>query len=125
MHYPEEKAVVAHWESLCTPECCAAIERGSDECGRLGAKSWIVDLTRNPGVPSQADLAWIGGRGVDLARKNGVVAIINVHGDSALEPLGSKRWTNSATDGGLETYDTRALADALTLAAQIAADHAA
>ncbi|MFI5317875.1 MAG: hypothetical protein ACHQ6T_19410 [Myxococcota bacterium] len=33
--------MVSHWESLCTPECCAAIERGSGECRRLGAKSWI------------------------------------------------------------------------------------
>ena len=125
VHYPESRAVVAHWESLCTPECVAAIERGSNECRRVNAKSWIVDLTQNPGVPTQEALHWMGTTGVALAKKNGVVAVINVHGGSALASLGSKRWTKSASDGGLVTYDTQSLSDALALAADIAAGRAA
>jgi hypothetical protein len=125
VHHPEARAVVARWESLCTPDCCAAIERGSDECRRLGAKSWIVDLTRSPGVPSQADLEWMGTTGVALARKNGVLAVINVHGESRLASLGSKRWTKSASDGGLATYDCQSLEDALALAADVAAGRSA
>jgi hypothetical protein len=120
VHYAEAKAVVAHWESLCTPQCREAIERGSEECRRLGAKSWLVDLTRNPGVASQADLLWMGTIGVDLAKKNGLIAVINIHGDSSLASMGSKRWTKSASDGGLVTYDTKTLADALELAADVA-----
>ena len=125
VHYPEARAVVAHWESLCTDDCIAAIERGSEECRRVGAKSWIVDLTRNPGVPTQEALQWMGTTGVALAKKNGVAAVINVHGDSALASLGSKRWTKSASEGGLVTYDTSTLADALALAADVAAGRAA
>jgi hypothetical protein len=125
VHYPEVKAVVSHWESLCTPDCCAAIERGSNECRRLGAKSWIVDLTKNPGVPSQADLRWMETTGVELAKRNGVVAVINVHGASAVARLGAKRWTKGASDGGLTTYDCHSLADALALAGEIASGKAA
>jgi len=124
VHYAEASAVVAHWESLSTDECCAAIERGSEECRRLGARSWIVDLTRNPGVPTQEALNWMGTTGVELARKNGVRAVINVHGDSVLASMGSKRWTRSASEAGLATYDTRTLADALALAAEVAAGRA-
>ena len=122
VHYPEAKAVVAHWESLSTADCCAAIERGSNECRRLGAKSWIVDLTKNPGVPTQADLHWMSTVGVDLAIKNGLRAVINVHGSSAIASLGSKRWSKGASEGGLTTYDCKSLADALELAAEVASD---
>jgi len=122
VHYPEAKAVVAHWESLSTADCCAAIERGSNECRRLGAKSWIVDLTKNPGVPTQADLHWMSTVGVDLAVKNGLRAVINVHGSSAIASLGSKRWSKGASEGGLTTYDCKSLADALELAAEVASD---
>ncbi len=125
VHYPEAKAVVAHWESLCTPDCCAAIERGSGECRRLGAKSWIVDLTKNPGVPTQADLRWMETIGVALAKKNGIVAVINIHGTSAVAALGSKRWSKGASAGGLTTYDCKSLADALALAAEVASGKAA
>ena len=122
VHYLEAKAVVAHWESLSTADCCAAIERGSNECRRLGAKSWIVDLTKNPGVPTQADLHWMSTVGVDLAIKNGLRAVINVHGSSAIASLGSKRWSKGASEGGLTTYDCKSLADALELAAEVASD---
>ena len=125
VHHPESRAVVAHWESLCTPECIAAIQRGSDECRRVGAKTWIVDLTQNPGVPSQADLHWMATDGVALAKRNGVTAVINVHGDSALAAMGSKRWTRGASEGGMTTYDCKSLADALELAAQVASGRAA
>jgi hypothetical protein len=124
VHYPEAKAVVSHWESLCRPDCCAAIERGSNECRRLGAKSWIVDLTQNPGVPTQADLHWMETTGVELAKKNGVVAVINVHGASAIATLGSKRWTRGASEGGLTTYDCKSLEDALVLATEVATGRA-
>jgi len=125
VHYPEAKAVVSHWESLCTPDCCAAIERGSGECRRLGARSWIVDLSQGPGVPSQADLRWMETTGVTLAKQNGVIAVINVHGASAIAKLGSKRWTKGASDGGLTTYDCKSLEDALALAAEVASGRAA
>ena len=123
--HPEARAVVAHWDSLCTPLARKAIERGADECKRVGAKTWIVDLTRNPGVPSQEDLVWMGTTGVALARKSGLVAVINVHGESALATLGSQRWTKGASDGGMSTYDCKSLADALQLAADVAAGRAA
>ena len=125
VHYPESQAVVAHWESLCTPDCCQAIERGSDFCRRLGAKSWLVDLTKSPGVPSQKDLEWMATTGVALAKRNGVVAVINIHGESALASMGSKRWTKGASEGGLSTYDCKSLADALALAAEVASGKAA
>jgi len=125
VHYPEAKAVVSHWESFCTPDCCAAIERGSIECRRLGARSWIVDLSQGPGVPSQADLRWMETTGVTLATQNGLRAVINVHGASALAALGSKRWSKGASDGGLTTYDCKSLEDALALAAEVASGRAA
>ena len=125
VHHPEARAVVAHWRSLCTPEARKAIERAAAECKRLRAKTWIADLTMNPGVPSQEDLVWMGTGAVQLARKCGLVAMINVHGESALASLGSKRWTQGASDGGMSTYDCKSLADALQLAADVAAGRAA
>ena len=125
VHHAEARALVAHWESLSTPDCCQLIERGIAECGRLGAKTWIVDLTRDPGVPSQADYEWIGSSGVKLCKKHGVVAVINVHGKSKVASMGSKRWSKNASAGGMSTYDTNSLADALQLAADIAAGRVA
>ena len=125
VHYPEARAVVSHWESLSTSECVAAIKRGSEECRRLGAKSWIVDLTKNPGVPSQADLHWMANEGVALGLRNGVLAVINIHGESALANMGSKRWSKGASAGGMASYDCKSLADALELAAQVASVKAA
>ena len=119
-HCPEQRAVVARWESLSTPAFREAIERGMAECGRLRAKSWLVDLTQSPGVPSQEDLAWVASTGAALAMAHGVVVLINVHGDSALSAMGAKRWTKIATDRGLATYDCHSLTDALALAADVA-----
>jgi len=124
-HHPEARALVSHWESLCTPDCCTLIERGILECGRLGAKSWIVDLTQNPGVPSQAAYDWMAGPGLELCREHGVKAVINVHGDSHVTKMGAKRWSKNAMAGGMASYDCKSLGDALTLAADIAAGRAA
>jgi hypothetical protein len=124
-YHAESRAVISHWESLCTPDCCKLIERGIKECGRLAAKSWVVDLTRNPGVPSQEDYTWMGTIGVDMCHKAGVVAVINVHGDSAIASMGAKRWSKNAVAGGLTSYDCKSMADALQLAADIAAGRAA
>ena len=124
-HRPAERALIGHWQSLCTPEFREALERAMVQAGKLGAITWIVDLTENPGVPTQADLAWIESRGVGLARKNGVRAIVNVHGQSKVASMGSKRWSKSASDGGMSTYDCANLIDAMQLASDIASGKAA
>ena len=121
-HFPQQRAVLARWESLSTPEFRTALERGLAECGRLRAKSWLVDLTKNPGVPSQADLEWLTGGGAGpFTLKSGIRAVINIHGASALAKLGSHRWSKSATEGGLVTCECLSLADALELAADVVA----
>jgi len=125
VHYPAARAVVSHWESLSNAECVPAIKRGSAECRRLGAKSWIVDLTKNPGVPSQADLHWMATEGVALGLSNGVIAVINIIGESALANMGSKRWSKGASAGGMASYDCKSLEDALELAIQVANGKAA
>jgi len=125
IHHPEAKAIVARWLSFATPQFREAAERGFVECGRLGVLSWIVDLTANPGVPSQADLAWVETVAVGLVKRNGVRAIINVHGSSAVTAMGPKRWNKGASDGGLTTYDCHSVSDALALAADVAAGRAA
>lgn len=119
--HPAERALVGHWQSLNTPQFRTALEKAMAEAGRVGAVSWIVDLTDDPGVPSQADLAWIGSSAVGLAKRNGVRAIVNVHGASQVTRMGSKRWSKSASDGGLATYDCANMRDALQLAADLAA----
>jgi hypothetical protein len=124
-HYPEVKAIVARFISFSSPELRAASERGFAECARLGVLSWIVDLTGNPGVPSQADLAWIENAAVEMIKRKGVRAVMNVHGASAIASMGPKRWNKSASEGGLSTYDCESLADALNLAAEVAAGRAA
>jgi hypothetical protein len=124
-HHPGERALVGSWHSLTTPEFRQALEKAMSEAGRLGALTWIVDLTANPGVPSQADLTWIEERGVFLAKRAGVRAIVNVHGSSSVAKMGAKRWSKSASDGGLSTWDCGSLEDALKLAADIAAGRAA
>ncbi|HTO71336.1 MAG TPA: hypothetical protein VMR31_15855 [Myxococcota bacterium] len=119
-HHPVQRAVRAGWESLSTSEFRQAITRGLSECGRLRAKSWLVDLTKNPGVPSQADLEWLMKDAAPLTLDSGIRAVINVHGASALAALGASRWTKSASQGGLVTCDCRSLADALEMAADVA-----
>ena len=124
-HRPAERALIGHWQSLCTAQFRGALERAMSEAGKLGAITWIVDLTENPGVPSQDDLAWIEAKAFGLARKKGVRAIVNVHGQSKVASMGSKRWSKSASDGGMSTYDCASLIDALQLASDIASGKAA
>ena len=47
-------------------------------------------------------------------------SIVNVHGASQVAKMGSKRWSKSASDGGMATYDCESMPDALLLAADIA-----
>jgi len=125
LHYAPQKALVSEWESLCTPQFREALMRGMDECERLGAKSWIIDMTGEPGVPSQEDQVWIETFNAENAFRKGVRAVINVHGASALSKMGARRWSKSANDKGLLTYDCGTLEDALEIAAQVAAGKAA
>jgi hypothetical protein len=119
-HYPAQKALVGEWESLCTPDFREALMRSMDEAHRLGAMSWIVDLTREPGVPSQADQKWVETFNVGNALSKGVIACINLHGASAISKLGSRRWTRSAGEQGMVTGDCSTLEEALKMAAQLA-----
>ena len=122
-HYPDAHAVVANWEALSSPQFREICTRGLGECGRLGARSWVVDLTgKDPGVPTQSDLAWIASDCIEIAKDNGVVAVINVHGKSRVASMGAKRWAKLVDEGGLGSYDCSSVADALTLAAEIAAE---
>jgi hypothetical protein len=125
LHHAPQKALVSEWESLCTPQFREALMRGMDECERLGAKSWIVDLTRDPGVPSQEDQNWIETFNAENAVRKGVRACINVHGASALSKMGARRWSKSASDKGMLIYDCGTLEEALEIAAQVAAGKAA
>lgn len=120
VHFAAEKALVGEWESLCTPNFREALMRSMDEAQRLGAMSWIVDLTHKPGVPSQADQKWVEEFNVGNALSKGVLACINVHGASAITKLGSRRWTKSAGEQGMITGDCSTLEEALKLAAQVA-----
>ncbi len=119
-HFAPQKALVATWISMVTPRFQEGLERGLDECGRLGAITWIVDLTRNPGVPSQADLVFIEKDCGEICERNHVRAVINIHGTSAIASMGAKRWSKSASANGMATYDCTTLADALALASEIA-----
>lgn len=122
--YPAQKAMHAAWVSLCTPQFREALVRGLNECGRLGAVSWLVDLTADPGVPTQADLAWIETDTRPITFSNGVRAVINIHGASVIAKMGSRRWTKSASENGMLTYDCTSLEDALALAAEVASGKA-
>lgn len=120
LYHAAEKALVILWESLRTPQFREIVERGFRECGRLGVHSWIVDLTRDPGVPTQLDLQWTEENAPVLARRAGVCAILNVHGTVPVAKLGGKRWAKSAVSAGLETYECFSRNDALVLAAKLA-----
>ena len=119
-HYPTQRALVGEWESLCTASFREALMRSMDEAHRLGAMSWIVDLTRNPSVPSQDDQKWVETFNVGNALSKGVLACINVHGASAITKLGSRRWTKSAGEQGMITADCSTLEEALKVASQVA-----
>ena len=124
-HRPAERACIGTWESLCTTHFREALERALSECGRVGSLTWIIDLTHNPGVPSQADMAWVQGHAISLAKRNGIKALVNVQGTSSVAKMGSQRWSKLAVDGGIPTYDCGSLADALQLAADVASGKAA
>ncbi|HTO09424.1 MAG TPA: hypothetical protein VMR86_20405 [Myxococcota bacterium] len=119
-HYPVQKALVGDWVSLCTPSFREALMRAMEEGQRLGAMSWIVAMTRNPGVPSQDDQRWVETFNVGNALSKGIIACINVHGSSAIAKLGSRRWTKSAGEQGMITGDCSTLEEALKMAAQVA-----
>ena len=124
-HHPAAHACMATWSMLSAPCFRDAVTRGLRECGRLGAKSWIVNLTaKNPGVPTQADLRWIETDCIQIAKDNGIVAVINVHGVSRVATMGAKRWNKLVSDGGLSTYDCSTVSDALALATEIASGKA-
>ncbi len=125
VHYAAQKALVGEWVSLSTSHFREALLRALDEGQRLGAKSWIVDLTRDPGVPTQEDLRWVETFNVANALSKGVIACINVHGASTLAKMGARRWTKSASDQGMLTYDCASLEEALEAAAQVASGKAA
>jgi hypothetical protein len=124
-HYPAHEALLGEWVSLCTPQFRTALWRATEEAGRLGTKSWLADLTRDPGVPSQADLKWIETDLAPFGVRTGVLALVNIHGASALARMGSRRWAKSANANGMLTYDCVSLDDALELAAQVARGQAA
>jgi len=119
-HYPEQKTLVGDWESLCTEHFREALQRAAVEAQRLGTRSWIADLRRDPGVPSQDDQKWIEDQGVGESVRNGVRACINLHGASALSRLGAKRWLKSASNNGMQTFECGTLEDALEIAAKVA-----
>ena len=124
-YYAAQKALVGEWVSLCTPQFREGLMRAMDEGERLRVKSWVVDLTRDPGVPSQEDLRWVETFNVGNALSKGITACINIHGASALARMGARRWTKSASDQGMITYDCDSLEQALELAAQVASGKAA
>jgi len=124
-HCAPEKALIGSWTSMTSGKFREALEKALGECGRLGALCWIVDLTGDPGVPSQADLAWIQTVAANLAKRNRIRAVINVHGASSIATMGAKRWSKSASDAGLSTFDCASIADALALAAEVASGKAA
>jgi hypothetical protein len=124
-HHPAAHACMATWTALSAPCFREAVTRGLNECGRLGARSWIVNLTLpSPGVPTQADVKWIETDAIELAKSNGILAVINVLGASAVATMGAKRWSKIVTAGGLSTYDCSSVSDALALATEIASGKA-
>jgi len=119
-HHPAAHACMATWTALSASCFREAVTRGLRECGRLGAKSWIVNLSApDPGVPSQEDLQWIATDCLQVAKDNGILAVINVHGVSRVASMGAKRWNKMVSEGGLSTYDCRTVSDALALATEI------
>jgi len=124
-HFPEQKTLVGDWESLCTGQFREALQRAAAEARLLGTKSWIADLTRDPGVPAQEDLRWVETFDVGNALSKGVTACINIHRASVLARMGARRWTKSASEQGMLTYDCASLEEALELAAQVASGKAA
>jgi hypothetical protein len=120
VHHPEEQAAVATWWSLRSSDVRSCLERGLNEAARLSVVTWIADLTRDPGVPSQEDLQWMKDEAVPLCKRSGVRAVINVLGASKVARLGPKRWTKSLQDVGISVYDCESLRDALALAREIA-----
>jgi hypothetical protein len=124
-YHGAQKAAVAHYDKLGTPAIREAIEKGLAAAGRVGARTWVIDLTRNPGVPTQSDAEWIETEAVRLVIANRITAVVNLHGASAVAKIGSKRWSKSATVAGLSMYDCDSLDAALDLAADVASGRAA
>jgi len=119
-HHPESYACMATWTDLSSPCFRDVCTRGITQCGPLRCRSWIVNLTEpNPGVPSQSDLKWIETDCIQIAKDAGLLAVINVHGASAVASMGAKRWNKLVNSGGLTTYDCATVSDALALAKEI------
>jgi hypothetical protein len=123
-YHSAQKCAVAHYDKLSTPAIREAIEKGLAAAGKAGARTWVIDLTRNPGVPTQADAEWIETEAVRLVIANRITAVVNLHGASAVAKIGSKRWSKSAAVAGLSMYDTDSLDAALDLASEVASGRA-
>jgi hypothetical protein len=119
-HYNVQRALVAGWESLSTPSFREAMIRAVSECARLRVKTWIADLTKNPGVPSQADLDWLKTGAKQPTADSGIRAVINVLGKSTLATMGANQWSKGAAAGGLVAQDAHTLEEALQLASDVA-----
>jgi len=120
-HHPEAHACMATWSQLSSPCFRDAVTRGLNEAGRLYCRTWIVNLSgESPGVPTQADLKWVETDCVQIAKDNGIVAVVNVLGPSAVATMGAKRWNTMISAGGLTTYNCGTVQDALALATEIA-----
>jgi hypothetical protein len=118
-YYPEHKAVVAHWHSFTRGNVVEGIEQGAKAAGKLGVKSWVIDLTEAPGVPTQVDQSWLANNGHSLLISQGIVAIINIVGDSAMAKMGAHRWSETADKMGIHIFNTISLAEGLLLADKV------
>ena len=120
----DRKTALAHYDKLSVPSIREAIEKGLAAAAKAGAKTWVIDLTRNPGVPRQDDAKWIETEAVRLVIANGFKAVINVHGGSAVARMGSQRWSRGAQVSGLSIYDTDSIDAALELGGKVATGQA-
>jgi hypothetical protein len=124
-HHPTDGAVVGRWHSFHTGRYREAVEAHIAATGQVRARTSIIDVSSDPGVPRQEDLVWTEQVAKQLMRKAGVTAVINVLGDAVLVKMGARRWSKGATDAGLTSYDCGTLKDALALARKLALGKAA
>jgi len=113
---PASRIMVATWWVMDHQHIRPNLERQMAQVA-AGARFLVIDVGECHGVPTAEDQAWFGEVVFPAYRRDGLRALINVVPKSGVTRLGANRWQRTASQSGVDTFDTSDVAAALDLLA--------